>query len=52
MSCVRCETPELETFIRIGNANVMIVGCEIHLKELIRLVRIGKAADDKREINQ
>lgn len=46
MSCVKCEETEvLETYIRVGKANVMIVGCNEHLKELIRLFRLGLAQD-------
>ena len=35
MSCQKCEENPIETYIRVGNGNVMVVGCEEHLKELM-----------------
>lgn len=46
MSCKLCDVDEeeneaIETYVRVGKANVMIVGCKEHLKELLRLYNIG-----------
>lgn len=35
MSCRSCEYEPLETYVRVGNGNVMITGCWKHLKELL-----------------
>jgi hypothetical protein len=46
MSCVKCdETEPVETYIRVGASNVMIVGCREHLAELIRIFRLGLEQD-------
>jgi hypothetical protein len=46
MSCDKCEQIQedgkLKAYIRIGNANVEIVGCQDHLRDLIDLVRLGR----------
>lgn len=42
MSCKNCEENPIETYVRIGNGNVMIVGCEQHLRELITKLRNSK----------
>lgn len=51
MSCSKCEDiPEgsvIETYVRIGRANVMIVGCEEHLAELIRLLRVATESEEQ-----
>lgn len=48
MSCQVCEDNQevgMGTFVRIGKANVQILGCEEHLKELIRLLRVALEAE-------
>jgi len=49
VSCLKCEdNPEgsqLRTYVRIGNANVEISGCNSHLAELLRLLKIGMRKD-------
>ena len=46
MSCRICELAEVgagyDTYVRIGNGNVRVVGCDAHVKELIELVRDGR----------
>ena len=42
MSCKNCEENPVETYVRIGNGNVMIVGCVEHLRELIMKLRGDK----------
>lgn len=49
MSCKKCEDEPLRTYIRIGNGNVEIRGCEEHLKRLIRLVRLGMEYEGEEE---
>lgn len=52
MSCKKCDNEPLVTYIRIGNGNVEIRGCEEHLKRLIELVRLGartRGEERKRE---
>jgi hypothetical protein len=48
MSCTKCDiaqgsgdvqTVENYTFIRVGVANILIAGCDEHLKELIEKLR-------------
>lgn len=39
MSCRVCEEEPIQTYIRVGNGNVMVAGCEKHLKELIARLR-------------
>lgn len=41
MSCKYCEESPIETYVRIGNGNVMIVGCVKHLRELIDKLRLA-----------
>lgn len=41
MSCKNCEENPIETYVRIGNGNVMIVGCIKHLRELIENLRLA-----------
>ena len=42
MSCKNCEENPVETYVRIGNGNVKIVGCVNHLRELIMILRSSK----------
>jgi len=42
MSCKNCEESPIETYVRVGNGNVRIVGCEKHLRELIMKLRNSK----------
>ena len=49
MSCKNCEENPVETYVRIGNGNVMIVGCVKHLRELIMKLRNSKEEDEKGE---
>lgn len=39
MSCKICEENPIKTYVRVGNGNVMIVGCEKHLRELLAKLR-------------
>lgn len=49
MSCVKCDEAQLldeqslelvlYTYVRIGSANVLISGCQEHLRELIEKLR-------------
>lgn len=39
MSCRVCEEEPIQTYIRVGNGNVMVAGCEKHLKELFAKLR-------------
>lgn len=41
MSCSKCEEEPIQTYIRVGKANVAVMGCEEHLKELIEIYRKG-----------
>ena len=41
MSCKKCEENPIETYVRVDNANIMVVGCEEHLRRLIELLRKG-----------
>lgn len=41
MSCQRCDAGEIETFVRVGNGNVKIVGCHEHLQVLLEQNRRG-----------
>lgn len=46
MSCVKCDVDEKDneavtTYVRVGSSNVMIVGCEEHLRQLLELYRKG-----------
>lgn len=41
MSCKHCEENPIETYVRVGNGNVTIVGCEKHLRELIDKLRLA-----------
>jgi hypothetical protein len=50
MSCDACNTaqelrgPELgkHVYVRVGNGNVELVGCETHVKDVIAYVRMGQ----------
>lgn len=42
MSCKNCEQNPIETYVRVGNGNVMIIGCEEHLRELLIKLRNNK----------
>lgn len=46
MSCTKCETEPIETYVRVGNGNVKIVGCEPHLYQLIEQNRRGMKLGD------
>jgi len=37
MSCSKCEDSPVETYVRVGKANVGIFGCEEHLRELLTI---------------
>jgi len=41
MSCSKCEEEPIQTYVRVGNGDVMIVGCEKHLRELLAKLRKG-----------
>lgn len=41
MSYSKCEEEPIQTYVRVGKANVAIMGCEEHLKELIKIYRKG-----------
>lgn len=41
MSCKKCEDNPIETYVRVDNANIMVIGCEEHLRRLIELLRKG-----------
>lgn len=56
MSCRRCEIAqgdsndiggepmvEFFTYVRVGNGNILISGCEEHMKETIEQLRAGSA---------
>lgn len=49
MSCTACEYAQGEgeyaAYVRVGRANVMIVGCDDHLKELIERLRTAPTSD-------
>ena len=49
MSCKKCENEPFRTYIRIGNGNVGIYGCEEHLRRLIMLVRLGMECEREEE---
>jgi hypothetical protein len=38
MSCTKCEEEPIQTWVRIGNGNVMVVGCQKHLRELMEIL--------------
>lgn len=48
MSCKNCEENPIETYVRIGTGNVMIVGCVEHLRELIMKLRGNKEEENGR----
>lgn len=48
MSCKICEKNPIESYVRIGNGNVKIVGCEKHLRELIDKLRNSAEKDENR----
>jgi hypothetical protein len=43
MSCGQCEIEQEkkteECYIRIGTANILVFGCDYHLRELMRIIR-------------
>ena len=39
MSCRRCETEAVATYVRVENGNVQIVGCRPHLADLVGRLR-------------
>ena len=43
MSCENCEketeSREKEYYFRIGNGNILVFGCEKHIKELQKIIR-------------
>jgi len=45
MSCDDCnkeqETKEKEYYFRIGNGNVLVYGCQKHVAELQKLIRVN-----------
>ena len=41
MSCEACEVDYLTTYVRVGNGNVEIAGCKVHLAELLRRLNAG-----------
>lgn len=52
MSCPNCEKIQEEgivTYIRIGNGNVMVSGCDKHLREMFEMLRSCYITDDKNE---
>ena len=42
MSCIKCDYEPVETYVRVGVANIKIVGCVEHLKQLIEKLRKAK----------
>lgn len=56
MSCNACERMqmldenELElvfyTYVRVGSSNVLVSGCNEHLKELIHKLRLAKESEE------
>lgn len=49
MSCRICEEEPIITYMRIGNGNVEVRGCEEHLRELIRVYRKGSEEEIAKE---
>lgn len=57
MSCIKCDEAQLldendlelaqYTYVRVGSANVLISGCNKHLKELIEQLRSGNGRQTK-----
>lgn len=41
MSCNKCEDAPIQTYMRVGKADVMIEGCEDHLRGMLRVYRKG-----------
>lgn len=45
MTCDECDkvqnSMEYVSFVRVGKANVMIVGCKEHLKDLLDIYNLG-----------
>mgnify|MGYP006908796360 CR=1 FL=1 len=39
MSCKACEECPVEIYIRIGTANIKVVGCAEHLRKLITILK-------------
>lgn len=53
MSCALCGraqegagTPHLDHFVRVGNGDVQVVGCDEHVAETFRLIRLANAAEE------
>lgn len=49
MSCNNCDTEQesnepKDYYIRVGKANILVHGCEEHVKELIETLRAVKAS--------
>lgn len=41
MSCLNCDNNPVTTFVRVGNGDVKIAGCQKHLRQLIKQNRLG-----------
>ncbi|MDD5010216.1 MAG: hypothetical protein PHC68_17665 [Syntrophorhabdaceae bacterium] len=44
MSCKDCEKAQEEgrhTYVRVGKANILVMGCDVHLKEMFEQLRKG-----------
>ncbi len=53
MSCDKCDEAQNNGnvyFMRIGRANVAIVACEEHFREVQRLIKAGMAVDDDKSL--
>lgn len=50
MTCDECDkvqnSMEYVSFVRVGKANVMIVGCKEHLKDLLDIYNLGLMTRD------
>lgn len=42
MSCQLCEEEPIVTYIRVGNGNVQVAGCEKHLRQLMEELSSGR----------
>ena len=50
MGCEECDKAQnkgLHTFVRVGTANILVSGCEEHLKEMISQLRRGYNNDSE-----
>lgn len=45
MSCKKCEENPITTYVRVGNGNVEITGCEEHLRMLINKLRNARSEE-------